>query len=87
MSQTRPAPLDDPPPRVRWEYQQIVTTSHAAVDLACAGAEGWELVAVVPLERVESEETLAHDAPGPPARTTEAVLVSLLLYAFKRPAA
>jgi hypothetical protein len=36
---------------------------------------------------VEAEETLAHDAPGPPARTTEAVLVSLLLYAFKRPAA
>jgi hypothetical protein len=88
MSETRPvlAEADAPPPRVRWEYQQIVTTSHAAIDLAGAGIEGWELVAVVPIERVESEETISYDKPGPPEQTTEAVLVSMLLYVFKRPA-
>ena len=86
MSEPQPAPADAPPPHVRWGYQQIVTTSHAAIDLARAGTEGWELVAVVPVERVESEETIAYDQPGPPARTTEAVLVSKLLYVFKRSA-
>jgi hypothetical protein len=80
-------PTDDPPPRVRWEYQQIATSSHSAIDLAGAGAAGWELVAVAPVERVESEETVSYDQSGTPERTAEDVLVSLLLYVFKRPAA
>jgi hypothetical protein len=87
-----------PPRRVRWEYHRIVLTPAApspapddspavASAVAAAGADGWELVAVVPVERTEAEETLAYDDAGVAQETTRDTPRQALLYVFKRPAA
>jgi hypothetical protein len=62
MSEANLAPPGAPPRRVRWEYHQLVLTPDdpspapddspaVACAVAAAGADGWELAAIVPTTR------------------------------------